>query len=92
MAGFEVIIYGRFWVIAEEHLSKQKAHTVTMTFAEIEAVLGSKLPPSARKYAQWWENATPETGQHPYSAVWMRAGRRATVNLTAERVVFDKST
>ena len=39
-----------------QHLSKQKAPTVTMTFTEIEAILGSKLPPSARKYAQWWEN------------------------------------
>ena len=53
-----------------QHLSKQKAPTVTMTFTEIEAILGSKLPPSARKYAQWWENAAPETGQHPDGAVW----------------------
>jgi hypothetical protein len=73
-----------------QHLLKQKAHTVTMTFTAIEATLGSKLPPSARKYAQWWANATPETGQHPYSSMWMRAGRRAAVNLTAERVVFAK--
>jgi hypothetical protein len=73
-----------------KHLSTQKAPSVTMTFAEIETVLGSKLPQSARKYAQWWENANPETGQHQYSGVWMRAGRRATVNLMAERVVFEK--
>jgi hypothetical protein len=62
-----------------------------MTFTEIEAVLGSELPPSARKYAAWWGNANPETGQHPYSQAWLLAGMRATVNLTAQRVVFEKS-
>ena len=42
------------------HLSTQTGHIVTMTFAEIENVLGFDLPPSARKYAAWWGNADPD--------------------------------
>ena len=72
------------------YLSIQKSPHVTMTFSEIEMVLGCELPPSARKYAAWWANANPGTGQHPYSQAWLLAGMRATVNLMVERVVFEK--
>jgi len=37
---------------------------------EIESVLGSELPVSARKYAAWWETATPEQGVHVAPQVW----------------------
>jgi hypothetical protein len=74
-----------------KHLSQQISSTVTMTFTEIEAILGFELPPSARRYAAWWANADPQTGQHPYSQSWLLAGMQATVNLTAECVVFEKS-
>lgn len=72
------------------YLSAQKGPTVTMTFSQIETVIGSELPQSARKYGAWWANADPETGQHPYSQAWMLAGMRAAVNLTAESVVFER--
>jgi len=62
-----------------------------MTFAEVEMVLGFDLPPSARKYAAWWGNADPDTGQSHYPQAWLRAGRRAAVNLTAESVVFNRT-
>lgn len=64
---------------------------VTMAFAEVERVLGFKIPPSARKYAAWWSNANPETGQHPYSGAWLSAGVRARANLEAEQVTFEKN-
>jgi hypothetical protein len=41
------------------------------TCAEIEAALGSKLPPSARKFAGWWKTVTPEKGQGPPTQVWV---------------------
>jgi hypothetical protein len=62
-----------------------------MSFREIENLLGFDLPASARKYAAWWANADPQTGQHPYSQAWLSAGMHATVNLAAERVTFEKS-
>ena len=67
-----------------KYFSAQNEPTVTMTSAEIEAILGS------RKYPAWWANADPKTGQHPYSQAWILADMRAIVNLTAERVVFER--
>ena len=73
------------------HLLVQTEHSVAMTFAEVEMVLGFDLPPSARKYAAWWGNADPDTCKTPYPQAWLRAGRRAAVNLTAESVVFNRT-
>jgi hypothetical protein len=72
-----------------EHLSGLTAESVDMTFAEVESVLGFALPPSAREYREWWANA--ETKQHPHSQAWTLAGRKATPNLTAETVRFEKT-
>ena len=74
-----------------KHLSSLTEQSATMTFVEIERVLGFPLPPSAREYAAWWANANPASGQHPYSLAWLRSGRKATVNLETERVVFERS-
>lgn len=73
------------------YLSIRKGSTVSMEFSEIETVLGSELPPPARRYTAWWGNEAEEAGRHPHSQAWMLAGMRATVNLTAEGVVFEKS-
>jgi len=71
------------------HLANSAAKTVFMTFAEIEKTLAFKLPKSARQYQAWWANASPNTG-HPYSKAWTSTGRKASVNLTAQTVVFER--
>ena len=38
------------------HLREQGTDRWTATFAEIEAVLGVSLPPSAHQYREWWAN------------------------------------
>ena len=73
----------------ERHLAGTTAKTVFMTFAQIEKVLGSNLPKSARLYPAWWANAAPGTG-HPYSRAWTANGRKASVNLTAQTVTFAR--
>ncbi len=46
---------------------------VTLTFEEIEALLGFNLPPSARRYRAWWANSgSPE--QHSHAQTWLAAG------------------
>ena len=30
--------------------------TVTLTFSEIETIIGGELPPSALTYREWWAN------------------------------------
>ncbi len=57
------------------------------TFEEIESVLRSRLPPSARLYKLWWWNG----GQGRQSYGWRNAGWRAEgVDLKSEEVTFRK--
>lgn len=59
-----------------------------MSFAEIEKILGYRLPVSAREYTAWWDN--PSDGKtHPYTYAWIDAGlKRGSIDLKAERVTF----
>lgn len=56
---------------------------VALGFDEIERVLGTPLPSSARQYASWWSSAQ-------YYAVWARHGWRASPNLARNRVRFRR--
>lgn len=57
------------------------------TFSMVEAVLGSRLPPFARKHREFWTNLDHPVGRA--STAWCRAGWKASkVNMRAEVVVF----
>ncbi len=43
-----------------------------LTFLEIEAIIGSPLPESARKYRTWWGNQADPKRAH--CRAWMDAG------------------
>lgn len=45
---------------------------VKLSFAEIERILGTSLPESARKYPAWWENERDVT--HGHAESWLLAG------------------
>ncbi|MEX2127562.1 MAG: hypothetical protein WD871_04905 [Xanthobacteraceae bacterium] len=67
----------------------QSRHTdeVPMTFAQIERLTGSKLPPSAR-YRAWWSN---NPSNSVMTKVWLQAGFRSEkVNLKAGKLVFRR--
>lgn len=60
---------------------------VGLTFAEIEAILGASLPPTARRWRSWWANTT--TTGRVQAAAWMEAGYRVGgVDLETETVNF----
>ena len=44
--------------------------------SEIESVLGSELPPSARKFAAWWGTVAPEPGQKASTQAWVLPRRK----------------
>lgn len=44
---------------------------ITLTFDEIEAILGASLPPSARVSRAWWANSTTPQGQAWLDAGWL---------------------
>ena len=58
----------------------------TMTFAEIEAVIGARLPPSARRREEWWSNSA---SGHSQARAWLRANYKAgSVNLAKQTITF----
>jgi hypothetical protein len=73
-----------------EHLVGLRGNAVTITFAEVEEILGERLPASARTYQAWWAN-TEADPTHTWARRWTEAGWRAQVDLPAERVTFTRS-
>ena len=62
---------------------------VTMSFTEIEDILGFKLPNSAYIHRAWWSN----TMTHPQGIAWMEAGyitSDCSALFTKNLVVFSK--
>jgi CheY-like chemotaxis protein len=71
-----------------ERLRDGREARITLTFAEIEALLRKPLPPSARASRNWWSNRTTSS---PQSAAWMKAGYRVEkLDLEQGRVTFFK--
>ena len=71
-----------------DHLSGLHANDWAVTFRDIEAVLETPLPRSARSHPAWWSNTT----SHSHAKAWLAAGwRTADLNLTRERVSFVRS-
>jgi hypothetical protein len=69
-----------------EYLRSQYGTEIPMTFAAIEAVIGFRLPRSARTYRPWWSNNADNSAM---TKVWLNAGfRTAQVDLAAEKLVF----
>ena len=71
-----------------DHLRRSGQDEVTLTFAEIEAVLSGSLPNSARSSRGWWSN---RGGGGLQSQAWMKAGYHVVeLDLGQERVTFRK--
>jgi hypothetical protein len=72
------------------YLDNRFADTVVLTFAQIEDLLGFTLPDLARLRPDWW--STPEAGAVPssQSRSWVEARRKATPNLRAQNVMFER--
>ena len=62
----------------------------TLTFDEMEKILGFKLPKSAYVYREWWANSTSPK-QHSYAQSWLAAGWMVdTVNQQDKWVRFQR--
>jgi hypothetical protein len=71
------------------HLSSISEPVVVMTYAEIERLLGGRLPNTAygESWRQWWAN----TETHSQALAWLRAGWRVTrPDLANKRVEFRR--
>lgn len=69
-----------------KYLKAECKDTVSLSFAELESILGFQLPRSAYTYQVWWAN-----GGHVQAAAWLNAGFLVdNVSLTDQYVVFRK--
>jgi hypothetical protein len=66
------------------HLEKCDEPVVTITFSQLDDLVGG-LPNSARKYQAWWTNSA---SSQPHSRSWLNAHRLATPDFNAGHVVF----
>jgi len=48
---------------------------MTLTFQQVESILGFALPPSARQHRAWWANPSTTVDQH---SEWVRFRRQKT--------------
>ena len=72
-----------------DHLQGRVLREWAASFAQIEKVLGFKLPPSARKYREWWGNQAG--AGHSQARGWQDAGWQVwKVDLNGEKVVFHR--
>ncbi|WP_022778686.1 DUF6884 domain-containing protein [Butyrivibrio sp. AE3009] len=70
-------------------LKKCRQNEITLTFAEIESILGRALPASASKYDMWWDNPDENAKSvHSQAAAWTKAGYTAQVNRRGKTVRF----
>jgi hypothetical protein len=73
-----------------QHLARSASPELSMSYAEIEAVLGRRLPPSARNEAvkrQWWAN----TETHSQAKAWLANGRKAKLDVRNDVVTFYRN-
>ncbi len=70
------------------HLQSRGTHTVNMTFAEIETVIGARLPNSASTHRAWWSN---NPSNNVMTKAWLDAGYETEqVDMASRRLVFRR--
>lgn len=72
-----------------QFLSSRTEPIQKLSFAQIERVLGFKLPQSAYEHEAWWSNNA--TG-HSHARSWLSAGwRTQDVDLSSRKVTFRRA-
>jgi len=72
-----------------EYLQGCNQETVTLTFAEIETLMGCSLPESARSKKNWWSNRDSPSALQ--AGAWINASYHiAAVDLTQQTATFQK--
>lgn len=87
----EVAARGKYAPLHRYLLALHTAPEWHASFGEIEAILGFRLPDSARLHRPWWSNRK-SGGGHSQALAWQAAGwRTRAVDLEAERLTFERA-
>ena len=72
-----------------QFLKKQKRDRVRMTFAEIESLIGAKLPKSSKSHRAWWSN---NPNNNVMTREWLDAGYETeSVDIASGKLVFRRN-
>src|SRR4029453_3804899 len=69
----------------------QSPGPVTMTFTQMNTLLGFSIPAAARKYQTWWANESVHNTRHRQCRSWINANRKASADFKHGVVTFFKS-
>jgi hypothetical protein len=70
-----------------DHLLFSGRDKLTLSFAQIERILGRPLPASARKRSAWWSN---NAHGHVQAKAWLMSSYKTTgLDLAGEHVTFE---
>jgi hypothetical protein len=70
------------------YLMRQSRSEIPMTFAEIERVIGAKLPVNSQQHRAWWSN---NPLNNVMTKVWLSAGFRSEkVDMEGKKLVFKR--
>ena len=73
----------------EMYLSGLAEPEASMSFADVERVLGFALPPAARRYRAWWSNNPTNSA---ITNAWLGAGfRSAQVDMARQTLRFVRA-
>lgn len=73
----------------ESHLRDSGRAEIPMTFSEVEQVIGTRLPPAARKHRALWSN---NPSNWVMTKAWLAAGyETANVDMQQRTLVFRKA-
>jgi hypothetical protein len=71
-----------------QYLKTNAGGRIPMTFKEVEAVIGRKLPASAYRHRPWWAN---EARGHSHAKAWLQAGYLTEqVDMAGKKLVFAR--
>ena len=71
-----------------EFLRQQSNDQIAMSFADVERIIGEKLPRSASAHREWWANDVT----HVNARVWLDAGFESEkVDMSGRRLVFART-
>jgi len=73
----------------KHHLALQTASELTLSFPQIEKLIGGPLPLSAMR-PQWWANETSSSTAHIQCLAWRQAGYEAFL-YAGRKVKFRKA-
>ncbi|MEK4251573.1 DUF7662 domain-containing protein [Paenibacillus sp. FSL W7-1287] len=65
---------------------KKSDNNMSLTFLDLEKILGFALPLSSSKYIAWWDGSS----RHTQAYAWTEAGYKAIPNLKEKKVEFVK--